>query len=91
MGKLVCVKSTWNDSYISINKEKNTIEANRNTVCFFTKFNLIQIAKSIVILQSQAGCYIKADSNDGTLISNVTDKTEASMFTLIPINKKKYI
>jgi len=89
MSKLVCVKSVWNDNYISINKEKNTTEANSNAVCFSTKFNLIQIEKSALILQSQDGCYIKVDSNDGTLISNVTDKTEASMFTLIPINKKE--
>ncbi|HSQ89767.1 beta/gamma crystallin-related protein [Romboutsia sp.] len=89
MGKLVCVKSTWNDNYISINKEKNITEANSNTVCFSTKFNFIQVAKSIVILQSHDGYYIKADSSNGTLICNVIDKSEASLFTLIPINEKE--
>ncbi|WP_373601047.1 hypothetical protein [Paraclostridium bifermentans] len=87
--KLVTIKSSYNDKYVSVEGELNELMAIENKIELSDRFVLIDMGNGDVIIQTQEGYYIKVDNKSNELFANETKENNATIFTLMPINEKE--
>lgn len=87
--KLVSIKSTYNNEYVSVDGESNVLAADSDEVDISERFDLIDLGNGVVIFQSNDGYYIKSDEETNILVANETERAKATLFTLMPINEKE--
>lgn len=87
--KLVTIKSSYNDKYVSVEGELNKLIVIKDKVELSDRFVLIDMGKGEVIIQTQEGYYIKVDNRSNELFANETKESNATIFTLMPISEKE--
>lgn len=87
--KLVTIKSTFNENYVSVNGEDDRLIANKEDSQLSDRFILQDVDNGSVLIQTQEGYYIKIDSKNDFLFASVSEKENATIFTLMPINDKE--
>lgn len=87
--KLVTIKSSFNDKYVSVNGESDRLIANKEVIQLSDRFILNDLGDGNVLIQTQEGYYIKIDTYSNFLLASASKKDNATIFTLIPINNKE--
>ncbi|GAA0713544.1 hypothetical protein GCM10008904_27930 [Paraclostridium ghonii] len=87
--KLVTIKSSFNDKYVSVNGEGGRLVANQDVIQLSDRFILNDLGSGNVLIQTQEGYYVKIDTDSDFLLASVSEKYNATIFTLIPINNKE--
>lgn len=87
--KLVTIKSTFNNKYVSVNGEDDSLIANKIENQLSDRFILKDLGNGNVLIQTQEGYYVKIDSKNDMLVASASEKKDATIFTLIPINNKE--
>ena len=87
--KLVTIKSSFNEKYVSVNGEDDRLIANKDKSQLSDRFILESIDDGNVLIQTQEGYYIKIDSKNDYLFASVSEKENATIFTLMPVNDKE--
>lgn len=87
--KLVTIKSSFNNKYVSVSGEDDRLMANKEVVQLSDRFILNDMGNGDVSIKTQEGYYVKIDTNSDFLFASTLEKENATIFTLIPINDKE--
>lgn len=87
--KLVTIKSSFNDKYVSVGGEDDRLIANKEVTQLSDRFILNDMGNGNVLIKTQEGYYVKLDTNSNFLFASTPEKDNATIFTLIPINDKE--